>query len=150
MDKTDRQILMQLQRNAKQNTKEIAQKVGLTVTPTYERIKKLEKQAVITNYVALLDRNKIGKQIIAYCQITLSLHQKQLIDNFKKSMKRLPEVLECQQVSGNFDFLIKIAVEDMNAFQRFANDQLSVIEGISTIHSAFVLDSVKESTVLSL
>ena len=83
MDKLDRKILIQLQKNAKQNTKEIAGKIGLTVTPTYERIKKLEQQQVIKSYVALLDRDKIGKQVVAYCQVTLLKHHKKLIDGFK-------------------------------------------------------------------
>ncbi|CAN0604762.1 unnamed protein product, partial [Ectocarpus sp. 12 AP-2014] len=86
MDVTDRKILMQLQQNAKQNTKEIASKIGLSVTPTYERIKKLEQQEIIKSYVALVDRSKIGKELIAYCQVTLSKQQKKLADNFKKEI----------------------------------------------------------------
>ncbi|MGG8497036.1 Lrp/AsnC family transcriptional regulator [Tenacibaculum sp. TC6] len=150
MDIVDRKILMELQQNAKQNTKEIATKVGLTVTPTYERIKKLEQNGLVKKYVALLDRNLIGKHIIAYCQITLYKHQKELIDVFKKSILGLPEVMECHHVSGNFDFLIKVAVEDMNQFQEFINERLSVVEGISTIHSSFVMNSYKNTTVFPL
>ncbi|CAM1374007.1 Lrp/AsnC family transcriptional regulator [Tenacibaculum xiamenense] len=146
MDKVDKEILNELQRNAKQNTKQIASKIGLSVTPTYERIKRLEKSGVIKKYVALVDRQIIGKQIIAYCQITLFKHQKSLIDQFKYEMSILPEVMECHHVSGNFDFLLKVAVNDMNSFQRFINERLSVVEGISTIHSSFVMDSYKDST----
>lgn len=150
MDAVDKKILNELQNNAKQNTKQIAAKIGLSVTPTYERIKRLEKNGTIKKYVALIDREIIGKQIIAYCQITLFKHQKSLIDEFKKKMLDLYEVMECHHVSGNFDFLIKIVVNDMNSFQVFINEKLSVVEGISTIHSSFVLDSFKESTKYSL
>ena len=150
MDKLDRKILMSLQQNGKQNTKEIAAKIGLTATPTYERIKRLEQSGVIKKYVAILDRNLIGKQIIAYCQITLFKHQKELIDAFKTSISSLQEVMECHHVSGNFDFLLKIAVEDMNSFQSFINDKLSAVDGISTIHSSFVMDSNKNTTVYAL
>ena len=150
MDKIDRKILMQLQHNAKLNTKEIASKIGLTVTPTYERIKKLEQNGIIKSYVALLDRNKIGKKIIAYCQISLTQHQKKLLDNFKANILQLPEIMECHNVSGNFDFLLKIAVEDMNQFQEFINEKLSVVDGISTIQSSFVLEAVKEHTAFDL
>ncbi len=150
MDAVDKKIVIELQQNAKQNTKEIATKVGLSVTPTYERIKRLENNGVIKKYVALVDREIIGKQIIAYCQITLFKHQKSLIDEFKQKMFELSEVMECHHVSGNFDFLIKVAVNDMNSFQVFINEKLSVVEGISTIHSSFVLDSFKESTVYNL
>ena len=150
MDRIDREILMHLQDNAKQNTKEIATKIGLTVTPTYERIKKLEQNGFVKKYVALLDRNLIGKQIIAYCQITLFKHQKELIDSFKENILSLPEVMECHHVSGNFDFLLKVAVNDMNQFQGLINDKLSVFEGISTIQSSFVMNSFKDTTVFYL
>lgn len=150
MDATDEKILMQLQRNAKQNTKEIAAKVGLSVTPTYERIRKLEQQEIIRSYVALVDRTKIGKELIAYCQVTLSKQQKKLADNFKKEIMLLPDIMECHQVSGNFDYLLKIAVNDIAGFHEFINEKLSIIDGISTIHSSFVLDSVKDSTAFNV
>jgi len=150
MDATDGKILMQLQRNAKQNTKEIAAKVGLSVTPTYERIRKLEQQKIIRSYVALVDRTKIGKELIAYCQVTLSKQQKKLADNFKKEIMLLPDIMECHQVSGNFDYLLKIAVNDIAGFHEFVNEKLSIIDGISTIHSSFVLDSVKDSTAFNV
>ena len=150
MDATDGKILMQLQRNAKQNTKEIAAKVGLSVTPTYERIRKLEQQKIVRSYVALVDRTKIGKELIAYCQVTLSKQQKKLADNFKKEIMLLPDIMECHQVSGNFDYLLKIAVNDIAGFHEFINEKLSIIDGISTIHSSFVLDSVKDSTAFNV
>ncbi|MEP2237391.1 MAG: Lrp/AsnC family transcriptional regulator [Maribacter sp.] len=150
MDTIDNKILMQLQENAKQNTKEIAAKVGLSVTPTYERIRKLEQQEIIKSYVALLDRTKIGKELIAYCQVTLSQHQKKLADKFKEEILQLPDIMECHQVSGNFDFLLKIAVDDIAEFHKFINEKLSIIDGISTIHSSFVLNSVKDSTGYNL
>ena len=150
MDKIDHQILLQLQQNAKQNTKEIANKVGLSVTPTYERIRKLEKQEIIKSYVALLDRNKIGKQIIAYCQVTLLQHEKLLMSDFAQKIKGFSEIMECHHVSGNFDFLLKIAASDINQFYEFINEKLSAVEGISTIHTSFVMHSFKDSTVYEL
>ena len=150
MDKIDRQILLQLQQNAKQNTKEIATKIGLSVTPTYERIKKLENKKVIKSYVALLDRGEIGKQIIAYCQVTLLQHQKLLMSEFASKISALPEIMECHHVSGNFDFLLKIVADDINQFYELVNGKLSVIEGISTIHTSFVMHSFKDSTVYEL
>ncbi|SFR64012.1 Lrp/AsnC family transcriptional regulator [Maribacter stanieri] len=150
MDSIDSKILMQLQENAKQNTKEIAAKVGLSVTPTYERIRKLEQAEVIKSYVALLDRTKIGKELIAYCHVTLSKQQKKLADSFKKEILLLPDIMECHQVSGNFDYLLKIAVDDIAGFHEFINEKLSIINGISTIHSSFVLNSVKDSTAYNI
>lgn len=150
MDDIDRRILMQLQENSKQNTKEIASKVGLSVTPTYERIKKLEQQAIVKSYVALLDRTKIGKTLIAFCQVTLLKHQKALADNFNNDMLLLPEIMECHRVSGNYDYLLKVVVGDITEFHEFINEKLSTVEGISTIHSSFLLNSVKDSTAYNL
>jgi len=150
MDAIDKKILGELQKNAKQNTKEIATKIGLSVTPTYERIKKLENQQIIQSYVALLDRAKLGKQIVALCQITLLQHQKVLMSEFAKNIVTHSEILECHHVSGNFDFLLKIVTNDINEFYEFINNKLSVLEGISTIHTSFVMHSFKDSTVYEL
>ena len=150
MDTIDRKILNELQKKAKQNTKEIADKIGLSVTPTYERIKKLEKQGVIKSYAALLNRERIGKNIVAYCQVTLLQHEKLLMREFSKRVISFPEVMECYHVSGNFDFLLRIVTEDINQFYNFINQELSDIEGISTIHSSFVMHAFKESTVYEL
>ncbi|NKI26425.1 Lrp/AsnC family transcriptional regulator [Arenibacter sp. 6A1] len=150
MDDIDKKILMLLQRNAKQNTKEIAEKVGLTVSPTFERIKKLEQQGFIKGYVALLDGPKVGKSIVVYSQISLSVHSRELIDDFKTNIANLPEILGCHHVSGNYDFLLKVAVRDMNEYQQFVVDKLSVIKGISNVQSSFVMEEIKNDTAYIL
>ena len=143
MDSIDRKILIQLQRNAKQNTKEIADKVGLTISPTSDRIKKLEKLGYIKGYKAVLEGAKIGFEITVYCQISLSNHSRKLIDNFKEKVLSLSEVIECHHLSGNYDFLLKVGVPDMNEYQNFVIDKLSVIEGISNVQSSFVMQEIK-------
>ncbi len=150
MDRIDKKILMLLQQNAKLNTKEIAQEVGLTVTPTYERIKKIEEKGYIQSYVAILDKKKVQKNTIVYCQITLFKHQKKLIEDFTKKVAQFDEVIECHNVSGNFDFLLKLVVANMDEFQEFINNKLSVVDYISTIHSSFVMNSIKEHGILTL
>ncbi|MCL5246656.1 MULTISPECIES: Lrp/AsnC family transcriptional regulator [Cellulophaga] len=150
MDAIDKKILMLLQENAKQNTKEIADKIGLTVSPTFERIKKLEQQDYIKSYVALLNEKKVNKAITVYCHITLATHSRELIDNFKDQVANLPEIMGCQHVSGNYDFLLKVAVNDMNQYQQFVVDKLSVIKGISNVQSSFVLDDIKNGTAYVL
>lgn len=141
---------MLLQEDAKRNTKEISSLIGLSVTPTYERIKKLEQRKVIKSYVALLDKSKVDKNVIAYCQITLAKHQKELINNFKEEVLLLTEVMECHHVSGNYDFLLKVSLKDINEFHDFINEKLSLVGGILTIQSSFVMNSVKESTAYTL
>ncbi|GAA4300063.1 Lrp/AsnC family transcriptional regulator [Aestuariibaculum suncheonense] len=150
MDNIDKKILKQLQSNSKQNIKEIASKVGLSVTPTYERVKKLEQAEIIKSYVALLDRDKIGKKFVAFCQITLLRHHKELIDDFKTHTIKFPEIMECHHISGNFDFLLKIVVNDITQYQKFINEKLSLLDCISTINSSFVMESVKDTTVFEL
>lgn len=150
MDAVDKKILMLLQQNAKQNTKEIADKIGLTVSPTFERIKKLEQQNYIKGYVALLNEEMINKTIKVYCHITLATHSRELIDNFKNSVAHLPEIMSCQHLSGNYDFLLKVAVSDMTQYQQFVLDKLSVIKGISNVQSSFVLEEIKNDTAYVL
>lgn len=150
MDAIDKKILMLLQQDAKQNTKEIAEKVGLSVSPTFERIKKLEQKQYIKNYVALLDADKIGKSISVYCQVTLAVHSRELIDDFKQHILVLSEVTGCFHVSGNYDFLLKVAVNDMNEYQKFVIDKLSVIKGISNVQSSFVMEEIKNDFAYNL
>ena len=150
MDQIDKDILMKLQKNAKLQTKEIANSVNLSLTPTYERIKKLEQNEIITSYVALVDRKKIGKQIVAFCQISLVQHSKALGDNFRKSIQDMNEIMECYKVSGHYDFLLKVVVEDVSALHNFINEKLSTVKGISTMHNALVLEEVKTETAYSL
>jgi Lrp/AsnC family leucine-responsive transcriptional regulator len=150
MDSVDKKILTLLQQNAKYNIKQIATKVGLSISPTYERIKKLEQSGIIKNYVAILDGQKIGKSIIVYSQISLSNHTRELIDNFKNAINKLTEILDCSHVSGNYDFLLKVAVDDMNEYQNFAVNKLSIIKGISTVQSSFVLEEIKQETSYTL
>ncbi|MFT5600654.1 MAG: Lrp/AsnC family leucine-responsive transcriptional regulator [Flavobacteriales bacterium] len=150
MDHLDTEILMLIQGNAKLNTKEIAGKIGLSVTPTYERIKKLENRGIIKSYVALLNRRKIGKHLVAFCQITLQKHKKTIIENFKKRVAEFPEIMEINHVSGNYDFLLKVVVADIDEFHLFVNEKLSVVDGISTINSSFVMDNIKEETQFQL
>ena len=150
MDAIDKRILMVLQNDAKANIKIIAEKSGLSVSPTFARIKKLEQLGYIKKYVALLDEVKIGKSIQVFCQVTLSIHSKEVIDNFKKKIAKLSDVMGCYHVSGNYDFLLKIAVKDMNEYQQFAVEKLSVIEGISNVQSTFVLEEIKNEVAHKL
>lgn len=146
MDEIDKKILMLLQQNSKQNTKEIADKIGLTVSPTFERIKKLEQQNYIKNYVAILNGEKIDKALLVYCQISLATHSKELIENFKTKITIFPEVMACLHVSGNYDFLLKISVKGMAEYQKLVVDKLAIIEGISNVQSSFVMESIKDET----
>lgn len=149
-DPIDKKILKVLQVDARLNTKQIAGKIGLTVTPTYERLKKIEQSGVVKEYVALLDREKIGKTIVAFINVSLQLHSKPLINVFERAIVKVPEVMECFHVAGNFDYLLKVVVKDMNSYQNFLSNKLATIENIAHVQSSFVMTEIKHQTAYVL
>jgi DNA-binding Lrp family transcriptional regulator len=150
LDVTDKKILNLLQQNSKANIKEIALKIGLTQTPTYERIKRLEKSGVIKNYIAVLNKEKMGYTIEVFCQVTLLVHSKEMITRFENAVNKIDEVMECFHVAGNYDYLLKIIVKDMNSYQAFLKNKLSVLDSVSNVQSTFVMSSTKDNSGLSL
>lgn len=149
-DETDKRILKLLQQDARLSAKEIADRIGLTVTPTYERIRKIERSGLIRQVVALLDRTQLEKKTIAYCNVSLQLHSLRVIQNFEKAVKKMPEVMECYHITGNYDYLLKVAVADMNEYQQFLTQRLAVIENIAQVHSNFVMTDVKYTTAYEI
>lgn len=145
-DKTDHQILMELQADARLNAKQIAGRIGLSLTPTYERLKKIEQSGVVLRYVAVLDRDKIGKDIVALIQVSLRLHSKAMIMGFEQAVAEIPEVMECFHVAGNFDYSLKVVVSDMKCYQDFLSNKLAAIENIAHVQSSFVMKEIKYQT----
>ncbi|RBL90822.1 Lrp/AsnC family transcriptional regulator [Chitinophaga flava] len=150
LDKTDRRILEVLQQNARLNTKEIAHRIGLSVTPTYERLKKIEKMGVIKDYVTLLHADKIGKTLVAFCNVSLQLHSQLLLKKFEAAISQMEEVMECYHVAGTFDYLLKVVVDDMRSYQHFLTNKLAAIENIAQVHSSFVMTEIKHGTAFKL
>ncbi|MBL7774713.1 MAG: Lrp/AsnC family transcriptional regulator [Saprospiraceae bacterium] len=148
LDSTDRAILQLLQENAFLTTKEIAAQTNLSATPVYERIKRLEREGYIRQYTALLDRRRIGLPLLVFCDVLLKEHNRDFLLRFEASVVGLPEVLECHHVTGEYDYLLKIAVADMDAYQYFIKEKLAVLEHIGRVQSHFVMTEVKQSTVL--
>lgn len=149
-DTIDRKILNLLQLNSKINIKELALKTGLTQTPVYERIKRLEKSGIIKKYIAVLDKEKIGFTVEVFCQVTLLVHSKELINRFEKSVNKMDEVIECFHVAGNYDYLLKVIVKDMKNYQLFLKNKLSVLESVANVQSTFVMTSTKDNTIYNL
>ena len=115
LDQIDRQILTILQQDSTVPVKDIAERVGLSTTPTYERIKFMEQNKIITNYVALIDRKKIGINLVVYCNIVLKEQSKKLLLEFEKAVSKIPEIVEVTSVSGTYDYMLKIAVAAISA-----------------------------------
>lgn len=149
-DTIDRKILNLLQLNSKINIKELALKTGLTQTPIYERIKRLEKSGIIKKYIAVLDKEKIGFTVEVFCQVTLLVHSKELINRFENSVNKMDEVIECFHVAGNYDYLLKVIVKDMKNYQLFLKNKLSVLESVTNVQSTFVMTSTKDNTIYNL
>lgn len=146
VDNVDKEILKILQTDCRITAKEIATRLGMSKTPVYERIKKLESQGFITKYVAIADPKKAGKGLIIYLSVILDNHTKDAVDEFVKKIKQLPEVNECYYVSGNVDFLLKVFIRDMEDYHRFITQDFSNIKNMSRFYSSFVLETSKHET----
>lgn len=150
LDKTDIEILLLLQSNSELTTKEVAEKINLSVTPTFERIKKLKNEGFIKKYVAVLNKNKLGFNLVAFCNISLKEHSKLIGEQVVKDLGTLIEVTEIYNISGQFDFLLKIVVKDMPEYQNFILNKLGSIPNIGSSHSIFVMAEIKNDFSIPL
>lgn len=145
LDEIDTKILNQLQQNSRITIRELSEKLFLSSTPIHERIKKLEKDGIIKQYITLIDPKKINKDLIVYISVNLIKHTRQAVDKFMEDVNKLDEVLESYYISGNYDFLLKVYCTGMDEYQQFINERLSVIENMSQFYSSFVLTEAKVS-----
>jgi DNA-binding Lrp family transcriptional regulator len=150
IDATDKIILNELQANARITTRELADKLGLSTTPVFERIKKLEKSGLIKDYVALVDAGKLDFNLTAFTQVRLDIHSKEMIEAFTKKITSFDEVVECYHTTGESDFLLKIIVADMNEYYRFIMEQLTQTRDVAHVNTSFVLNELKHTTALTL
>jgi len=150
LDLIDTQILDLLQHDARVTTKELADKLGLTITPVSVRIKKLEEAGYIKRYVAILDRDKVGKGLIAFTSIQLREHSQTALRTFEQKSVKFKEVMECYRLTGNFDFLLKIAIHDMKEYNDFLMNKLSTLPNIGSVQTYFVLSEGKSETAYPL
>ena len=145
LDKTDLQILRTLQRNAKLTTKELADAVHLTPTPVFERQKRLERNGYIKKYIAVLDPERLGKGLLVFCKVKLKQINRDIADDFTHRIQRIPEVTECYNTSGTYDYLLKIRAADMQEYQQFILNKLGIIETVASLESTFVMSEVKQT-----
>ena len=145
LDAIDIRLLKLLQKNSNITTKELANKVNLSPTPVFERIKKLEKSGFIKKYVAILDAELLNKSLTVFCNITLKEHTKKIGNQFVNDIKNVKEITECYNVSGDYDFLLKVVVKDMKHYQNFVLNHLGEIKNIGSAHSTFVMGEIKHS-----
>ncbi len=150
LDKIDLQILSILQKDSNRTTKSIAEELGMTTSPIFERIKKLEKEGFIKKYVAVLDNKKIGLKLKVFIGITLQGHTRSFLEKFVKEINNFPEVVECHRVSGNYDYLLKLVVEDIEAYETFIISKLTLLPYLGNVQSLITLSTGKETNQINL
>lgn len=150
LDKIDKKILNQLQENCRITIKELSEILGLSPTPVFERIKKMENAGLINKYVALIDPSLLGKKLTVFLHVTIKDHSKKALDQFLKEVIVLKEVMECYHVTGDFDFFIKIITKDMETYNQFILEKLSVVPNLGRVQSQFSLSNRKYTTSFDL
>jgi Lrp/AsnC family transcriptional regulator len=150
LDRYEKRILTLLQQDASLSTAAIAEKVGLSSSPCWRRIDRLEREGFIKRKVALVDRKKIGLNAQIFAQIKLNAHGRANLDEFAAAIRAFPEVLECYVLMGSVDFLIRIVATDIEAYERFFFDQLSQLPGVQEVNSTVALSEIKATTELPI
>ena len=150
LDSIDREILRILEKDAKTVAKSIAEELNMTKTPVYERIKRLENEGYIKNYTAILNKERIEQSITVFSFVSLEVQKGSLMDNFLEKVNEFDEVTECFVVGGEFDFLLKVVVKDLDAYYDFAKMKIASLPNIGAVKSAFVLNEVKNTTAFPL
>jgi len=150
LDETDLQILKTLQKNAKLTTKELADAVHLTPTPVFERQKRLEKKGYIKKYVAILNPDKLDQSLLVFCKVKLKQINREIAESFTHRIMRIPEVTECYNTSGSYDYLLKVRARDMKQYQEFVLNKLGEINTVGSIESTFVMSEIKNDFGINL
>jgi Lrp/AsnC family transcriptional regulator, leucine-responsive regulatory protein len=150
LDETDILLLKFLAEDSKYTMKDLAAKVNLSASPVFERVKRLEAQGYIKKYIALIDAEKLNYGLIVFCNIKLSHHAKSIGNEFVADIMRIKEVVECYNISGDFDFLLKVYAKDMKHYQDFVFNKLGSVKSIGSTHSTFVMCENKNSYNINL
>lgn len=150
LDKTDLQMLRVLQANSRITVKDLALKVHLSPTPVFERLHRLENEGIIKRYTAVVDAAKLGRGFLVFCSVRLRRMGKDIAHDFVSRIKDIPEVAECYNVSGDFDYLLKIYAPDMQYYNDFLINTLGTIESLGSVQSSFVMNEIKSSYGLPL
>ena len=150
LDSTDIRILQLLQHDDRLTNKEVADKLGKSVTPVYERIKWLEDEGYITRYVALVNKDLIGKHLTAFTTVQLKEHSATALRGFEREVVKFPEVMECYHMTGRFDFLIKMAIRDMKEYNELLMGKLATLPNVGGLETFFVLSEGKKETAYAL
>ena len=150
LDNIDVSILQELQRNGRISNADLARHINLSPPATHARLKRLEQAGFIDNYVTLLNRGRIGYDMLCFVNISLQMHQPEEVERFRKAIEAVPEVLECFHVTGEFDYLLKVVIRNQKDLERFLVKRLTPIPGVARIYTCLVVTEVKSTTALPL
>ncbi len=151
LDRTDKRILRELQRNGRMSNQELAEKVGLSPSPCLRRVKQLEDEGIIKGYVALVNPAMLGLKMMALIQIRMDRHTPERFEEFEKTIREYSQVMECILITGQTaDYQVKVIVEDMEQYQDFLLNKITPLPGVSDVHSSFILRQVVSSTALPI
>ncbi|MEI6897705.1 MAG: leucine-responsive transcriptional regulator Lrp [Psychromonas sp.] len=150
LDRIDRNILRELQKNGRISNVELSETVGLSPTPCLERVKRLEKQGVIKSYTALLDPQYLNASLLVYIELTLKRSKNDVFEHFNEAVKNLDSILECHLVSGDFDYLLKTRVADMSAYRKVLSETLRALPNIKDSRTYVVMEEVKYLTAIHI
>lgn len=143
LDAVDMEILRALQKNARLTAKELAAMVNLSTTPVFERVKRLEQRGYVKGYVAVLDAEKLGRGFVVFCSVKMRRIGREIAEDFARVVRSIPEVTECYNISGSYDYLLKIHAPNMKYYQEFVLNILGNIDHLGSLESTFVMDEIK-------
>ncbi len=150
LDKLDRRILALLQKDGRLSMKDLGEQVGLSITPCIERVKRMERDGIISGYYARVNPAALGASLLMFVQITLSNKSGEMFDQFRREVLRIPQVLECHLVSGDFDYIIKARISEMTEYRKLLGDILLQLPGAAQSKSYVVMEEIKETLVLNV
>lgn len=146
LDRVDKQIIKILQKEGRLANNELARRIGLTTTPTLERVKRLEKEGIIEGYAAKVNKESVGRGLTAFVTVTLSIHKLNLLEEFTKAVQEIPEILACYNTTGDGDFLLQVVVQDTKHYEQFLRNKLTTLPDIQRLHTSIVLNTIKEQS----
>ena len=146
LDAIDRRLLAALQEDGKRSVKALAAEVGLTKTPVYERIRRLEEEGVIDRYVAVVDKRRLPPQMSAFCSVRLHHQATEYVEAFARTIHGLPEVLDCWVIGGDFDLLLRVVCSDLQAYYGFVTGKIAALPNVANTRSSFIIEEAKAST----
>lgn len=150
LDSTDAKILNLLQQDSNRTHKRIAEELGMTTTPIFERIKRLQREGYINKYMAIINKRRLGYKQTIFVGITLKGHTREYLDRFVKIVDDFEEVLECHRVSGSYDYLLKVVVKDIEAYETFILTKLTLVSDLGNVQSMIVMSTSKEENAVTV